>query len=409
MTPEESETYFRRGLGLKDAVKGELDADYTSGVVDFLRANGHQLTVGDLTLHLANEFGFCYGVDRAVEYAYEARRKFPDRRIWLVGEIIHNPHVNEKMLEMDISFINGKYADPAGYDALSKEDVVILPAFGVTVEEMERLREVGCVMVDTTCGSVIVVWKNVDRYAREGITSLIHGKYYHEETMATASRATSRNGQYLIVRDLEEAQLVGDYIRGDGLSRQAFLERFEKAISPDFDPDEHLQRIGLANQTTMLMTESLQVAELVRKAMVDRRGEAETVERFRNFDTICSATQDRQDAIMHLLEKPLDLMVVIGGYNSSNTNNLADIAQRTITTFHIDNASCISMEENRIRFKPVGTKEEAEKEGWLPAGRVTIGLTAGASTPNNEIGDAVVRILRVRGERLPEGIISQPA
>ncbi len=396
------QNYFRKGLGLKEEVKPELIADYRSALVDLVRSNGHQLTVGDLTIHLANEFGFCYGVDRAVEYAYEARRKFPDRTIWLTGEIIHNPHVNKKMLEMDIRFLFGRYAEEEGYDAVGPDDVVILPAFGVTTEDMERLRGRGCIMVDTTCGSVIVVWKNVERYARERVTSLIHGKFYHEETMATASRATQHGGHYLIVRDMDETRIVCDYIRGTGLEREEFLERFKMSTSPGFDPDEHLQRIGLANQTTMLMTESLAIAEEVRGAMVDRWGEEETAERFTNFDTICSATQDRQDAIQRLLEKSLDAMLVIGGYNSSNTNNLANIATKKVTTYHIDSAMNIDL-SNRIRYKPAGEKEEIEVSDWLRS-RMTVGLTAGASTPNNEIGEAIQRILKTLDLPEPEGL-----
>jgi len=399
------ENYFRKGLGLRDEVKGELASDYRSALVDLVRANGHQLAVGDLTIYLANEFGFCYGVDRAVEYAYEARRKFPDRTIWLTGEIIHNPHVNRKMLEMDIRFLFGRYAEAEGYESVGPDDVVILPAFGVTTEDMERLRKIGCIMVDTTCGSVIVVWKNVERYAREGITSLIHGKFYHEETMATASRATDNGGHYLIVRDMEETRIVCDYIRGEGLSREEFLERFKMSMSPGFDPDRHLERIGLANQTTMLMTESLAIAEEVRKAMVDRWGEEETAERFTNFDTICSATQDRQDAIQRLLEKPLDAMVVIGGYNSSNTSNLANISSREVTTYHIDSAMNIEL-DNRIRHKPAGEKEEVEAAEWL-RGEMSIGLTAGASTPNNEIGAAIQRILKTLDLPEPEDLAAE--
>ena len=402
------ETYFRKGLGLRKEVKPELEAAYTSAVVDLVRANGYQFKAGDLTLYLAREFGFCYGVDRAVEYAYEARRKFPDRRIWLSGEIIHNPHVNEQMLGMDIGFLFGPYATEGGYDAVGKDDVVILPAFGVTVEEMERLRQIGCVLVDTTCGSVIVVWKNVERYAREGITSLIHGKYYHEETMATASRATANGGHYIIVRDMEEASLVCDFIREAGVEGKTILERFANAISSGFDPEHHLQQIGLANQTTMLMSESLEIAEAVRMAMLDRYGEGGTAERFTNFDTICSATQERQDAIITLLEKDLDLMVVIGGYNSSNTNNLAEIASRKVPTYHIDNGVSI-LDGNRIRHKPVGTREPIEEEGWLGDGKLAIGVTAGASTPNNEIGSAIMRILDTLGLPLPEGINEAPA
>ena len=393
----------RRGLGRRHRAKPELEAHYQSELVDYISANGHRLVVGDLSIHLAKEFGFCYGVDRAVEYAYETLKSFPERRVWLVGEIIHNPHVNEKMLEMGIQFLFGRYGDGLGYDAVSREDVVILPAFGLPMEDMERLHRVGCDLVDTTCGSVIMVWKNVQSYAQEGFTSVIHGKFYHEETMATASRATDSGGHYLILLDLEETMLVCDYIRGAGMDQESFLERFEMAVSPGFDPDAHLERLGLANQTTMLMSESLQVAEVLRRAMVDRYGEKQTSERFRNFETICSATQERQDAILELLEQPLDIMLVIGGYNSSNTNNLAHIAGRKVTTYHIDSAKGI-LPDNVIDYKPVGAKDPVTKEGWLTSGPLRIGITAGASTPNNEIGTAILHILEALELQLPEEV-----
>ena len=383
---------YRKGLGLREEVEPQLQAHYQSALVDYIRANGNRLVIGDLSIHLAKEFGFCYGVDRAVEYAYETRRRFPERRVWLIGEIIHNPHVNERMLEMGIQFLFGRYADGGGYDAVSRDDVVILPAFGLPIEDMERLRKIGCDLVDTTCGSVIVVWKNVERYARDDFTSIIHGKFYHEETMATASRATENGGHYLILRDMKETQLVCDYIRGRGIERESFLEHFEMAISPGFDPDAHLERLGLANQTTMLMSESLQVAEALRRAMVDRYGEEVTRESFRNFETICSATQERQDAILELLEQPLDIVLVIGGYNSSNTNNLANIAGRKMTTYHVNSSRGI-LPGNVIHHKPVGAKEPVSETGWLRPGRLRLGITAGASTPNNEIGAVIMRIL----------------
>jgi 4-hydroxy-3-methylbut-2-enyl diphosphate reductase len=401
MERTDKDKYFPRGLGLKREVKAELDQVYQSSLVDHVRANGHQLVVDGLTIHLARELGFCYGVDRAVAYAYEARRKFPDRRIWLTGEIIHNPHVNERLLAMGIGFLFGRYATAQGYESVEHDDVVILPAFGVPVEDMERLRRIGCILVDTTCGSVMVVWKNVERYAREGFTSVIHGKYYHEETMATASRATEHGGHYLIVRDMAETEIVCDHILGTGLDHAGFLERFRRAVSPGFDPDRHLERFGLANQTTMLMSESLAIAGRIRAAMVKQYGEEEAAGRFRNFETICSATQERQDAILALLERPLDLMIVIGGYNSSNTSNLAEIAGRRVDTFHIDSAESI-LDQNRIRHKPVGGKESIVTDGWLPDRPLTIGITAGASTPNTEIGAAILRMLQTLGLSLPE-------
>ncbi len=330
--------YFQRGFGLKEEIRPELSADYHSRIVDRIKSEGHRLVAGDVTFLLAREFGFCYGVDRAVEYAYETRRRFPERTIYLTGEIIHNPHVNARLKQMGIHFLREPDGGGPGLRAVREGDVVILPAFGVSVQEMAELRAKECVLVDTTCGSVLNVWKNVDRFAAAGFTALIHGKYAHEETRATASRTTQYpGGRYLIVRDADEAERVCDYIRRGG-DAAAFLARFAAVCSPGFDPDLHLDRIGVANQTTMLSSESLAIQEMIRSALADRYGGAALPDRFRSFDTICSATQDRQDAVLALLDSRPDLMVVIGGYNSSNTNNLAAMASRAVPTYHIEDA-----------------------------------------------------------------------
>src|SRR5256885_3640161 len=320
------QTYFRRGFGLKGDIEGALAADYHSRVVDRIRAQGYALTLGDLTFKLAREFGFCYGVDRAVEYAYETRTKFPDRRIFLEGEIIHNPHVNSKLRAMGVMFLERSDGAELELGSVTPNDVVILPAFGVTVRDFERLRGIGCVLVDATCGSVLNVWKRVDSYAKDGFTAIIHGKYYHEETKATSRQVTKYpGGHYLVVRDMGGAREVCNHIEGAGSPkglpdgrRERFLQDFAGKVSPGFDPDRDLVRVGVANQTTMLSGESLAIAAELRKSMSQRYGEASVAEHFRTFDTICSATQDRQDAVLKLIAEPLDLMVVIGGHHSSN-------------------------------------------------------------------------------------------
>jgi 4-hydroxy-3-methylbut-2-enyl diphosphate reductase len=388
--------YFQRGFGLKQEVGPRLQADYHSRLVERLKESDYCLRVGDMTFLLAREFGFCYGVERAVEYAYETRNRFPDRLIYLTGEIIHNPHVNQRLREMGIRFLRDSDGSGPGVDAVQAEDVVILPAFGVTVQEMQSLRDKGCVLVDTTCGSVLNVWKNVDRFSSSGFTAIIHGKYAHEETRATASRtARYPGGRYLVVRNLEEAEVVCAYIRGAG-DRAGFLARFAAACSEGFDPDRDLERVGLANQTTMLSSESLAIQEKIRRALAERHGERELSERFRAFDTICSATQDRQDAIVALVDRHPDLMLVIGGYNSSNTTHLAALAARSIPSYHIEDASCIEA-GGSLRHKPYGAGAETTTGAWLPAGPVTIGLTAGASTPNNKIGEVVAAVASLRG------------
>jgi len=388
---------FRKGLDMKEAVAGELAAAYHSALVDEVRAGNYRHDKGRLTVHLAREFGFCYGVDRAVDYAYQAVARFPGRNVFLTGEIIHNPHVNERLRDSGIKFLS----DPSERERdLGPDDVVVLPAFGITVQEMIDFSARGCTLVDTTCGSVLNVWKNVVRYAQDGFTAVIHGKVRHEETRATASQALKYpQGRYLVVLDREEAAYVCDYIRHGG-DAAAFLARFADAVSPGFDPDTDLVRVGCANQTTMLMSESLEIGEMFGAAMRDRFGADALATHFRAFDTICSATQERQDAVEALLDtERVDLMMVVGGYNSSNTCNLARICAARVRTYHIADPSCL-LSADRIRHRPVGAPstakaDEVVSEHWLPAeGRIVVGLTAGASTPNNIVGQVIETIER---------------
>jgi 4-hydroxy-3-methylbut-2-enyl diphosphate reductase len=393
-------TYFRKGFGLKAEIEGRLTADYHSGVVEAMRARQYRLTAGPLTFRLAREFGFCYGVDRAVDYAYETRAKFPDRRLYLVGEIIHNPHVNQKLKDMGVRFLDRGQGGEFDFSPIQPRDAVIMPAFGVTIGDFDRLKAIGCVLVDTTCGSVLNVWKRVESYARDGFTAVIHGKHYHEETKATASQVMKYpEGRYLVVLNMAEARLVCDFIEGRGDA--ATLEgRFGKSVSPGFSFERDLLRVGIANQTTMLSGESLAIAEEFRRSMARRYGDAAVAEHFRSFDTICSATQERQDAVVALLEEPLDLMVVVGGYNSSNTCHLAALVHsRGIRVFHIEDADAIESATGAIRYQPIGTKQEARAEGWLGEARV-IGITAGASTPNNKVGETIDRICATAGVEL---------
>lgn len=390
------QVYFRKGFGLKAEVQAELASDYSGRLVDLLRAREFCLEAGGTTVRLAREFGFCYGVERAVDYAYQTRRKFPDRKIFLAGEIIHNPHVNTKLRDMGVEILQ---IAPEGidYSGVAAEDVVILPAFGVTIRDFETLRGIGCVMVDTTCGSVLNVWKRVESYAKGGFTSLIHGKYYHEETRATASQAGKWGGHYFVVRNMDEAKIVCDFIEGR-ISGTDLMAKFSHAVPPGFDPELDLRRIGVANQTTMLASESLAIGVEVGKAMERARGEEYARENFRTFDTICSATQERQDAVIELLQQPIDVMVVIGGYNSSNTLSLAALCAEKVRTYHIEDASAIDSVDGTIRYRPAGAKEDSVDFGWLSKEEaVQVGITAGASTPNNKIGDAVARIFATRG------------
>ena len=398
----EGQKYYRKGFKMRDDIQHLLDRDYRSEIVDKLRENGNVLTADNLSLHLANEFGFCYGVDRAVDYAFQTREKFPDKRIYITGDMIHNVSMNNRLRQMGIEFLSQGFDGQPDekFDSLGPEDVVLLPAFGAPLDWVKKLRDRECIIVDTTCGSVLSVWKRVVRYAKKGFTSVIHGKYYHEETKATASQTykDDGNGKYLVVRNLKETSYVTDFIL-ERMGADELKQKLGHGMCPGFDPEADLQRVGVANQTTMLMAETMAVGQELRRAMIERYGEENLTEHFELFDTICSATQDRQDALFKLLEHPLDVVIIVGGYNSSNTNNLAIIAaQKVPKTYHIASGDCIN--ENVIRHKPPGTPldpyEEIEEEGWLPEDPIRVGITAGASTPNSQIGLAVTRILEAR-------------
>ena len=312
-----------------EAVQAAVEQHYHSPMVDKLRASGGIARFGDVTVRLAKQFGFCYGVERAIDLAYAARKVFAGRDLYLVGEIIHNPDVNAQLASMGIKTLSGP-CKLTEIDNLSPEDVVIVPAFGAEVAVHDRIKARGCQIVDTTCGDVMSVWKRVRQYANDGVTSIIHGKADHEETRATSSRARDSEGagHFVVVYDLAETDMVCDHIRGKG-DRALFLQKFGRACSEGFDPDLHLVKVGVANQTTMLRSETEEVQRRVREAVAVRDGSADN---FRVFDTICGATQERQDALKELLDRPPDLMLVVGGYNSSNTTHLADMAAQTIPT-----------------------------------------------------------------------------
>ena len=394
----------RKGFGLRRQVAGELASDYESELVSRARLSGHALTWPGLSVRIAKEFGFCYGVERAVDYAYETRRHFPDRRLLITGEIIHNPGVNSRLRELGYEFLDGGHGSTVAFDEVGAEDVVLIPAFGVSIGLLARLRATGALLVDTTCGSVLNVWKNVERFAREGYTCLIHGKWDHEETRATASRALQYpGGRVLVVRNLEETEEVAAFIRAGQRARvDAFFDSFAAAVSEGFDPRRDLQRVGMANQTTMLSSESLQVAEVIRRALIDRWGAESIDEHFRAFDTICSATEDRQQAVLRMMESPPELMIIIGGYNSSNTGHLAEICAETVPTYHVEGAHEL-LSASEIRHRPPHSGEMTISRDWLVGEQVEVGITAGASTPDREIGAVISRLLELRGIDAAEG------
>lgn len=385
---------------IMEAVQAQVMSHYRSELVERIRARGHEISAGGLTVKLAKEFGFCYGVERAIDLAYAARKVFPDRPLYILGEIIHNPEVNDQIRAMGIKFLTGLQKD-ADIEDLQPGDIVIIPAFGTDVATRRRLEEIGCQFVDTTCGDVMSVWKRVRQYSREGVTSIIHGKAWHEETKATSSQARAYGqGHYLVVYNLEETDYVCRYIVHGG-NKEEFLRKFAGAYSEGFDPDVHLQAIGVANQTTMLRGETEEVQRRLRNAMIQKYGEANLHRHFRYFDTICGATQDRQDALQKLLQEPLDLLLVIGGYNSSNTSHLAEMGEAKLPTYFIKNASKL-VSSNLIRHYSLQRQEEIETRNWFPDGPVTVGVTAGASCPNNLIEDVIRRLFELRGISVQE-------
>ena len=385
---------------IMEAVQAQVLSHYRSELVDRIRAKGHVLSAdGLLTVKLAKEFGFCYGVERAIDLAYAARKVFPDQPIYILGEIIHNPEVNDQIRNLGIQTISAKPTDEE-IEHLQKKDVVIIPAFGTQVETRAKLEAKGCQLVDTTCGDVMSVWKRVKQYSREAVTSIIHGKAWHEETKATSSQATATNGHYLVVFTLAETDYVCNYMLNGG-NKQEFLEKFKGAYSEGFNPDIHLSAVGVANQTTMLRGETEEVQRRLKTAMIKKYGAAEVDKHFRFFDTICGATQDRQDALEKLLREPMDLLLVIGGYNSSNTSHLAEMGEAKLPTFFIKNAAMMASEK-MIRHWDQHNHTEVETQNWLPPGKITVGITAGASCPNNLIEDAIRRLFQLRGVSVQE-------
>ncbi len=370
---------------------------YNSELVDSIREGGNVLSLSGLEVHLADAFGFCDGVKRAIEIAYAACQMFKGKRIWLIGEIIHNPAVNADLDAMGLRHLPWNLNDPV-YAGLTEDDVVIVPAFGVSVLMRRMLDEKGVHLVDSTCGNVIRVWQKVRNYAKMGITSVIHGKAKHEESQATASQSCGEDGKgnFIVIFNEADARMLCDYIQGKG-DKVSFMEHFAGSCSDGFDPELHLAEMGMANQTTMLKSETAHIQSMLRAAVVARDGDDA---RFHAFDTICGATQDRQNALFSLLEKPLEAMFIIGGYNSSNTTHLAHIAARKLPTFFVKEASCL---QSLSAIRSFDLKAKAEVEMALPAEAADlsrpwrIGITAGASCPANVIEQVIRRLAELRG------------
>ncbi len=395
-TPPAPQKINLRRPDIMETVQAQVLSHYRSELVERIRANGNMLSSGDLTVRLAKEFGFCYGVERAIDLAYAARKYFPpEKPIYLLGEIIHNPEVNDQIRNMGIQIISPKPTDEE-IARLTADDVVMIPAFGTEVGTRKKIEAKGCQLVDTTCGDVMSVWKRVRQYSKENVTSIIHGKAKHEETKATTSQARAYgSGHYLVVFTLAETDYVCRYILNGG-NKTEFLEKFKGAHSEGFDPDVDLQAIGVANQTTMLRGETEEVQRRLKTAMIEKYGADQVEKHFRFFDTICGATQDRQDALEKLLREPLSLLLVIGGYNSSNTSHLAEMGEAKLPTYFIKNAAKMVSDQLIVHYDQHQGKE-VETQNWLPPGNITVGITAGASCPNNLIEDTIRRLFELRG------------
>ncbi|ACK73281.1 hydroxymethylbutenyl pyrophosphate reductase [Gloeothece citriformis PCC 7424] len=386
---QQSENYHRKGFGQEDEAMGVMNSEYQSSLIQEIRNNNYRLTQGDVTIRLAEAFGFCWGVERAVAMSYETRQHFPNQRIWLTNEVIHNPSVNQRLRDMKVEFIP-VIEDQKDFSVVERDDVVILPAFGASVTEMQLLNDKGCTIVDTTCPWVAKVWNSVEKHKKRNYTSIIHGKYKHEETVATSSFA----GTYLVVLNMEQAKYVCNYILNGG-DKQEFLAKFKKAYSEGFDPDTDLERVGIANQTTMLKSETEEIGKLFEHTMLKKYGPLDLNNHFMSFNTICDATQERQDAMLDLVKEKLDLMVVIGGFNSSNTTHLQEISiHHGIVSYHIDSAARIDL-NNHIEHKPLG-KDLEVKENWLPDGKIVVGVTSGASTPDIVVEQVLQKIFAIK-------------
>lgn len=364
----------------------------SSGLVAQMRENNNMWQEGEVTVKLAKAYGYCWGVERTIRMAYEARQSFPEKKIFITNEIIHNPEVNQRMREMDMEIIEDASGKGKDFSGIDSGDVVIFPAFGATLQELSYFKDKGVQMVDTTCPWVSKVWNSVDTHTKKQYTSIIHGKYSHEETIATASFAT----KYLIVKDIAEAQYVCDYVLNGG-DKEAFLKKFSKAISANFDPDADLQCVGLANQTTMLKGDTEQIGKMLEKTMMTKYGPAELAKHFLLMDTICDATQERQDALYEITDdKSIDFMIVVGGFNSSNTSHLQEIGEhKGFKSFWVDSAARIDVDANRVMHK-TSYGELVETNDWLPKGPIKIGVTSGASTPDKGVEEVLDKVFRIK-------------
>lgn len=339
------------------------------------------LDLGDIQIYLARHFGFCYGVENAIEIAFKTVDENPDKRIFLLSEIIHNPQVNEDLKAHGVQFMQDTFGKQIiQFDTLQSDDVVIIPAFGTTLETEKLLNEKGIhtEKYNTTCPFVEKVWNRSEAIAKKNYTIVIHGKPRHEETRATFSHA-SLNAPAVVIKDMDEAKELALYISGERPADE-FYKRFEGQYSTGFDVIKHLKRIGVVNQTTMLASDTQAIADFLKDIIIKVTGEAISFADTR--DTLCYATNENQGSVNTMLQQTADLAIVVGGYNSSNTSHLVELCEEKLPTYFINSAEKI-ISDNEILHFNFHTKEELKKENWLPAKKpVKILLTSGASCPD---------------------------
>lgn len=369
--------------------------NYAAESISKIRETGGVWDFGGLVFHFPEHFGFCYGVDKAIDMVFETCSRFSGKRIFLTDQLIHNPYINGKLKEKGVEYLKRDAQHLLICDGLKEGDIVVVSAFGTDFRDIERLKEKGVMIVDSTCGAIINVWKRVESYAKNGFITVMHGKRNHEETRATLSQAVKEGGQYIAIENIKEAGELASVIRGE-TKESDFLKKYPEAALPGFSFEAATCRMGMANQTTMLKGESLEIQNILRQAFKERFGEEATKVRFRSFDTICGATQDRQDAMRNLLAKKLDLVLIVGGFNSSNTTHLAELAVNRVPFFHIEgDGDILSKEEIRAR-DPQSGQVRVEKD-WLKAETKNIGITSGASTPDVTLLNIIEKMVSFRG------------
>lgn len=367
--------------------------NYSIEAISSIRETGGVWDLEGLSFYFPEHFGFCYGVDKAIDMVFETCERLTNRRIFLTDQLIHNPYINSKLKEKGVHYLKRDVKNLLLCDELQPDDVVVVSAFGTDFRDVQHLKEKGVTIVDSTCGAIINVWKRVEGYAKNGFITIMHGIRNHEETRATVSQGLKEGGVYLIIENKSEAEELASVIRGQ-MKEAEFLAKYPEAAPAGFSFDSATCKMGMANQTTMLKGESIEIQEILRAAYRKRFGEDQMRDRFRSFDTICGATQDRQDALRHLLEKPLDFILIVGGFNSSNTSHLAEIAQGH-PFYHIEGAADI-LSRDEIRARHPQSGQITTQRAWFPEGATKIGITSGASTPDVTLFEIIQKVVELK-------------